>query len=219
MSESKAKDRRHFFDAYRLLAAMAREPLASLVGASEVDALELDAAKEFETLIDDIPYADRPDHVMAPPVLGAGILLAFYAAARARGCSVHRFGRMIHEAPLPPFSDSPLARRRDAAESQTKAAPNEFVFEFLDGDGKELDYGYDVTSCAICHLYAKHDATDLVPYLCALDDKISAAQDSGLRRTGAIALGAHRCDFRYKAGGEPLSLASQYPDQVDLVDK
>jgi hypothetical protein len=213
-------NRQRFFDVYKLMSAISRDTLAGLVGASEIDALESDAAREFEALLGDIPYADRPGHLMAFPALGTAIMLAFYKAARARGCSAHQFGRAIQEAPLPELPPpDPERYRREAAASQESAAANEFVFEFLEGDGAELDFGYDIKACAICHLYLQHDAMDLVPYICALDDKWSAARDSGLRRTGAIALGARRCDFRYRAGGEPLTLASQYGDRVRLVDE
>ncbi len=74
----------------------------------------------------------------------------------------------------------------------------------------------NITSCAICHLFGNHDAMDLVPYMCAFDDVMSAAGDQGLRRTGTIALGASHCDFRFQQGGEPLPLAEQYPDQIRL---
>jgi hypothetical protein len=72
----------------------------------------------------------------------------------------------------------------------------------------------NVTSCAVCHAYAKHGASELVPYLCATDDVESEAGDQGLRRTGTITLGAHRCDFRYERGGKPQPLAAHYPDQI-----
>ena len=64
-------------------------------------------------------------------------------------------------------------------------------------------------SCPICELFSKHDVEEVVPYLCALDDKMSELMDMGLRRSGTRALGASCCDFRYQAGGEPHSLRSQ----------
>ena len=180
MPEQEANSSRRFLDAYKLLSAFMREPLAALVGASEVDALESDAAREFEALLDDIPYADRPGHVMALPSLAGAIVLAFYKAARARGYSAHQFGRAVHEAPLPelPTPDQEQLRR-DAADSQESAAPNEFVFEFVEGDGEALDFGYNIKSCAISQLYRKHGAMDFLPSMCALDDKMSAARNSG----------------------------------------
>ncbi len=97
------------------------------------------------------------------------------------------------------------------------AAANEFEFELLDAD-ESGERGMNITSCAICHLFAKHDAMELVPYMCAFDDVMSAAGDQGLRRTGTIALGAKQCDFRFQQGGKPLPLAEQYPDRIRLQD-
>ena len=71
-------------------------------------------------------------------------------------------------------------------------------------------------SCAVCHAFSKHDAVDVVPYVCAIDDQLSAKLGLGLRRTGTHALGSGCCDFRYKLGGEPLTLRSQYA--LPLVD-
>ena len=74
----------------------------------------------------------------------------------------------------------------------------------------------NITSCGICKAYSKHDAMDLVPYMCASDDVDSDQNDDGLRRTGTIGLGAHQCDFRYKAGGDSLAVATQYPERIHL---
>ena len=71
-----------------------------------------------------------------------------------------------------------------------------------------------IPSCGVCHAYARHGAMELVPYMCATADLESNALGRGLRRTGTIALGAHHCDFRYKAGGEPARLVEQYPDRI-----
>lgn len=85
----------------------------------------------------------------------------------------------------------------------------------LEGD-EHSDRGMNITSCAICHLFGKRGAMELVPYMCAFDDVVSDAGGQGLRRTGTIALGATHCDFRFRDGGEPLRLAEQYPDRIRL---
>ena len=54
--------------------------------------------------------------------------------------------------------------------------------------------------------------------MCSYDDVTSKAGDSGLRRTGTIALGASRCDFRFKTSGEPLALVDQFPEKIRLGD-
>ena len=77
----------------------------------------------------------------------------------------------------------------------------------------------NIKSCGICHQYAKYDAMDLVPYMCATDDVESDKSNLGLRRTGSIAVGAHLCDFRYKRGAEPQRLATQHPDKIRVVER
>ncbi len=183
-----------------------------------------DAKREFAAMVDEIPYADRPSHTMFAPSFGIYQFLAVYKAARGRGYSAHELGRAILATPLArtpkPASDEVLQKmKQEAAASQRSAAPNEFVFELVEGEGAETDWGMNITTCAVCHAFARHDAMDLVPYMCATDDVESDAGGLGLRRTGTIALGAHRCDFRYKAGGEPRPLAPQYPEAIRVDER
>ncbi len=169
-------------------------------------------------MLDEIPYADRPDHTMAAAMFSCAGMLALFEVLRAKGVDAHAWGGALHALPPPPEPDSQAETySADAAASQKDAAPNEFVFEMVEPDAN-TDYGMNVTSCAICHLFGRHDAMDLVPYMCAYDDLMSGASGSGLRRSGTIALGASRCDFRFKPGGQPLRLVDQYPDKVRLGD-
>ena len=100
--------------------------------------------------------------------------------------------------------------RRAARASQERQDPDEFIWEFVDGDGGDTDFGYNIKSCAICRMASKHDAMEAVPFMCAIDDKMSEAFGLGLRRSGTIALGATHCDFRYKFGGSQRTLREQY---------
>ena len=95
-----------------------------------------------------------------------------------------------------------------------KTHPGEFDIEIVQGDGITFDFGYNVKSCAICHVFLQHDAMDLVPYMCAFDDVASDLGDMVLRRTGSIAVGASHCDFRYKKGRQTQRLAEVYPEKI-----
>jgi hypothetical protein len=207
------------FDAF---AEHARRVLEKVADAGDVDPLLAEARECFARLVPEMPYADRRDHVVWDPMLSAYQWLAVHLACRERGIDAHGLGRALLQVGAPEGSvpgaesaDEYAARAlRDAAASQEGAAENEYVFEIVPGDGEKTDYGVNITRCGICHAYAKHDAMEFTPYMCATDDLESDRLGQGLRRTGTIALGAHRCDFRYKAGGEPLRLAEQYPDQI-----
>lgn len=196
-----------------------REVLAALVPEAELESVAGEARAAFLRLSEEMPYADRRDHTMFDPTFSVFQWLAVHEALRGRGIDVHQLGREIMKLPVSPrpeFTAASIERiLAEAEESQRGAAANEFVFEMLAGD-EQTDGGMNVHSCAVCHAYARHDAMELVPYMCAFDDAESAAGDMGLRRTGTIALGAHRCDFRYKRGGEPLPLAPQYPGKIRL---
>jgi hypothetical protein len=209
-----------FLDRFDQTVVGARDILQQLVPAEELEAATADARAEFAAMEQEIPYADRPGHAMYWSSFAVFQALAVYKAAKKRGIDVHDVGRAILSAPIrvpvqamPP--QAPAGMRKDAEASLEDAAPNEFVFEIVDGDD-ESDWGMNIKSCAVCHAYARHDAMALVPYLCASDDKMSDADGQGLRRTGTIALGAHQCDFRFKGGGEPLPLAVQYPDRIRI---
>ncbi len=70
----------------------------------------------------------------------------------------------------------------------------------IEGDGKEFDYGLDVTECLAVKCFPKHDAEEFVPYLCPFDYPRSDALGLGLVRTMELAQGDEKCDFRFKWG-------------------
>ena len=165
-------------------------------------------------------YLDAPHNPLARALFYCAINLSLYKALAEQGIDVHAYG------------DAMLKYLRDdATQSATDGEPaesgpdwhqgpgthvGEFQIEPLEGN-EDFSWGYNITSCAICHLFGQHDAMDLVPYMCASDDVVSDAQNQGLKRTGTIALGAHRCDFRYGGTAEPKRVADDYPDKIKFV--
>ena len=207
----------------------ARDRLSQLVTGlvDDPDAVVEQAATIFERMIPTLPYVDQPRHVMASAVFGCSANLAVYLVVKELGVDLHAFGGAIlsglAKAPAPepdePKDERPVAQRfagfvAAAEASQQDARAGEFVFEAFLGDRSDFDWGMNVTSCAICSVFSQHDALDLVPYMCATDDVVSDRDGQGLRRSGTIATGARRCDFRYKRGGEPLRIAEKFPEQI-----
>lgn len=207
----------------------ARVRLARLAGrlVSDADAAVADAERAFAGLLPDLGYRDTPTHPLANALFTAAVNLSLYLVLLDRGVDAHTFGRALltglARAPLPPPSvetDDERARRLEAfaqAAVASARAPRagEDVFDYLpNGDG---DFAFDVRVCATFALFAHHGAEDVMPYLCAVDDVMSEKTGQGLRRHGSLALGASHCDFRYRAGGAPLTLADQYPERIRLV--
>ncbi|HRH50361.1 MAG TPA: L-2-amino-thiazoline-4-carboxylic acid hydrolase [Panacibacter sp.] len=61
-----------------------------------------------------------------------------------------------------------------------------------------LGYGFDILECGICKLFMKHNYQKYVSILCEVDEVTSGLAGLILVRTGTIALGAKKCDFRFK---------------------
>lgn len=209
----------------RLAAEFVDGPAAVVAAASDL----------FDSMIPSMAYLDNPKHPMAVAVFGCSATLALYRVLEERGVDVHEFGSAYLDGFARTWaeraksseesdsggsddeeSDGGAAFAAAAAASQRDARPGEFVFAIARDPGPDATWGMNIKSCGICYQFSKHDAMDLVPYMCATDDVMSDQADSGLRRTGTIALGAHQCDFRYKRGGEPRRLAEQYPERIQI---
>ena len=61
-----------------------------------------------------------------------------------------------------------------------------------------LGYGVDILECGICKLYSKHNYGKYAPILCEVDKLTSDLAGLELIRSSTIALGASKCDFRYR---------------------
>jgi hypothetical protein len=61
-----------------------------------------------------------------------------------------------------------------------------------------LGYGIDILECGICKLFSKHNFQKYSSILCEVDEVTSGLAGLKLIRTGTIALGATKCDFRFK---------------------
>ena len=59
-------------------------------------------------------------------------------------------------------------------------------------------YGFDILECGICKLFKKHNYQKYSSILCEVDKITSGLAGLHLIRTGTIALGAKKCDFRFK---------------------
>jgi hypothetical protein len=61
-----------------------------------------------------------------------------------------------------------------------------------------LGYGVDILECGICKLFTKHSYGKYVSILCEVDQITSRLAGLTLIRSGTIANGAKKCDFRFK---------------------
>ena len=81
-----------------------------------------------------------------------------------------------------------------------KAHPDGFVAKIITDKNETFGFGYgfDILECGICKLFKKHNYEKYSSILCEVDEITSSLAGLKLIRTGTIALGAKKCDFRFK---------------------
>jgi hypothetical protein len=82
----------------------------------------------------------------------------------------------------------------------TNSNPDGFIANIIT-DKQEtlgLGYGIDIIECGICKLFRKHQYQKYVSILCEVDKITSGLAGLELIRTGTLANGASKCDFRFQ---------------------
>jgi hypothetical protein len=81
-----------------------------------------------------------------------------------------------------------------------RSHPDGFVANIITGKNETFGFGYgiDILECGICKLFQKHNYQKYASILCEVDEITSSLAGLKLIRTGTIALGAKKCDFRFK---------------------
>ena len=83
---------------------------------------------------------------------------------------------------------------------KNRSHPDGFVANIITNKQETfgLGYGIDILECGICKLFKKHKYEKYSSILCEVDEITSGLAGLDLVRTGTIALGASKCDFRFK---------------------
>ena len=140
--------------------------------------------------------------------------LVLYKVMKAWGKTAEEVGKIVYDAvvasvsqmpplPGPELSAAYMAEEKERArKSQEHRYSEDWVWEFVEGDGVEFDYGRDFLECGTQKLYHAHDADEFLPFYCYLDFVTHRTIGWGFARTKTLAEGDERCDFRNKKGGE-----------------
>jgi hypothetical protein len=176
------------------------------------DILLREAREEFEALLPQIPYIGGNENHLTGSLVESVRPLAFYKAMQRHGKTAEETGKLLYDAAVARMNEAPVAippsemltdgqlmerRRKRAQRSQEGRYPEDYVYEFVEGDGEEFDYGYDFLECATQKFYHVQNADEFTPFYCFLDYPKSRM---GLRRTMTLAQGHTKCNHRFKEG-------------------
>lgn len=188
--------------------------LIQTYGQEFAEAVIKEARQRFEEFLPTIPYIGGDDNALyTHQIIRSAEYLTFYEVMKARGKTAQEVGKIIYVAlaeyvrhlpQLPGPELSPEFRNQQIArakKSQERRYPDDWVFEYVEGDGVEFDYGSDYIECGAQKLYHAHGADEFLPFYCYLDFATHRTTGWGFTRTETLAEGYSRCNFRMKKGG------------------
>jgi L-2-amino-thiazoline-4-carboxylic acid hydrolase-like protein len=178
-------------------------------------AIVTETIERFEALLPDIPYIGGDKNFLTENLYLSAVMLAMYQSLKARGKSVEEVAGLIYQGTSEFYNSFPFRlllrwqgrqlfsqkridqRQQDAAISQQRRYPGDWVFEIVESDRKTFQFGVDYTECGIVKYLTEQGAPELAPYLCWLDYPMCAAMRVKLVRTETIAQGGAKCNFRF----------------------
>jgi hypothetical protein len=186
---------------------------------------------EFRAMLPRLPYIGGKQNPLTTNLVACSWFLALYRVLQPRGLSDDEIGDLVYRVAGEWVKSSPrwLGRLqsqliktpllriifgRISAQSQQRKYPGDFVVQFVPGDGRNFDFGLDFTGCAIHKFFQAEQAGHFAKYMCRIDYLTTSFKGIELIRTGTIANGADKCDFRYRlASSSTQHIALSAKDQ------
>ncbi len=183
-------------------------------GVSEANALVPKIRSDFEVLIPQMPNLDGEMSFLKDSLAFAAMQFATYRVLEKEGVAIDKIWLFCEEVMTNwldgtpgivkwimgklTFSSIAQNRAKLAAIKSKNRQSDGFVFDFIEGDGKEFDWGVDYHQCAIKEFATVVGAEPLAPYICRSDNALSNAFGWGLKRTKTLATDGDCCDFRFR---------------------
>ena len=194
----------------------------------DIENLSIEMRKEFEILIPQLPHVGGQTNSMLPLLIGSASLLAVMRILEKEGMSIRDIGkfsydffesvsetrRSYEESGKPDLTTFMLSKetmfskeyidalKLVAKHSQARQYPEDWVYDFVEGDGVTFDHGINFIECAIYKFFKEQNAEKFVPFICLFDFAAARASCYGFKRTQTIWNGAPFCDFRYRKEGK-----------------
>lgn len=209
------KKKRTFMRVFDAATTIVKDILIENFSETKFNELLAEVRKDFESLLSQIPYVGGKENPLTDNLTNAAMLLPIFRFFEKQGLTFDEIGKMAYDMyeafykVMPPtddfFSEEYLNQKREYAKnSKLRKYPGDWVYDFIEGDGKTFTWGVDYSECGIHKFYKSQGCEHLMPIMCIADFAMARAYGYGLKRTQTRAHGAPICDFRYiKDGSNP----------------
>ncbi|MFK5855340.1 MAG: L-2-amino-thiazoline-4-carboxylic acid hydrolase [Bacteroidota bacterium] len=194
-----------------------KQYLPSICNQAKADLICKDAQLELDKLIPHLPDIGESNNELNEGMIMVAISISYYKVFVRQKLSVELLGKMLYDLRAFQFSEM-TEEEKNAITDETFSSkrlneqrlwtkwslkciyPYNWAAQFVEGDGKEFDYGTDYVECGVVKVCHKFGADKVIPFICLMDLLESNVLGLGLQRTKTLADGDNICDFRFKRG-------------------
>ena len=172
---------------------------------------------EFEKILPDIPYIGGQKNPLTLVLVKCVSDLAIFRTLEKIGFSFREIGEFHYNYVMAAFklrketlekagrdpSEYPFDpvyvdyQKKLTEDSQLKLYPDDFVMDFVEGDGDSFEWGWDITECSVQKAYKRLGEEKYLPFICLGDYYEAEGLGFGFSRDQTRGFGAPLCTHRF----------------------
>jgi hypothetical protein len=173
--------------------------------------------EEFEKILTDIPYIGGEKNPTTLILVKCMSDLAVFRVLEKKGFSFREIGEFHYNYVMRthmarkevlenagrdpsqyPFDPVYVSfQKKITEESQKKLYPNDWLVDFVEGDGEKFEWGLDIKECGVQKAYKNLGEEKYLPFICLGDHYEAEGLGYGFTRTQALGFGAPLCNHRF----------------------
>ena len=180
------KKKRTLMRQFDAATTIVKDLLIDYFGEAKFNELIPKARKDFEDLLPQIPYVGGKDNRLTEPLVNATILLPLLRNFEQEGLDFNEIGKLTYNLfevfykVIPPtddiFSEEYINQEKESAKnSKLRKYPGDWVYDFVEGDGKTFTWGVDYSECGVHKFYKSQGLENLMPIVCISDFAMARA--------------------------------------------
>ena len=197
--------------------AVVNEELCKKFDTKKSEELISQMKAEFEKILPDIPYIGGQKNSLTLVLVKCMSDLAIFRTLEKIGFSFREIGEFHHNYVIgahklrkealekagrdpsqypfvPVFVDY---QKKLTEDTRLKLYPDDFVIDFVEGDGENFVWGYHVSECGVQKAYKKLGGEKYLPFICLGDYYEAEGLGFGFSRTQVLGFGAPLCTHRF----------------------
>ncbi len=172
----------------------------------------LEAKKHFQNSLEHLPDIGGSDNPMIEEFVFYSWWVVIYKCLTRYSLDSNEIGKFLYENSVSYFkslSKEEIDRTREKWFTEGKEQfricsdsknyyPENWKYDFVEGNGRDFDFGVNFTECAIKKYFVFQGVGELLKYVCAMDYAWSDVFGMGVSRPKSIINGDNKCVLRWK---------------------